>query len=415
MSSVDTRMAVVRRKAIEEALDTHAPEATVQERHALSTFLEQMLDSIMSGERIVHLEDHDDDKGNGHYRRVLASAMGKLRLDVPRTRSGKFRPQVLPEKYQRTTPDYAALLESLAENACSPNRIARILAGLDLPYSEDQMQIIRERLLTRLTDFKTRQLPGQALALVIDGYHTQMKDAGRVKNVVVYLALIITLEGRKEIAGFYPVLGNETKTEWLKIFNDIVTRGLTRTLLVISDDFPGLADAVTAVFSKSDHQLCCLHLMRNARRNMGKVDGPAFIKQLRIILSSIDSFDEARDRFLALCQTFQGKYPTFINPLMAQSDRYVAYKRYPDPIRKYLYTTNPAENINRQIDDVRVTSGGYFQSLEILEIDLYLVHERLRQGVWRRAVPAIAAEQYLIRQLFNLRFSPEEVLQTQHS
>jgi transposase-like protein len=394
----------IKEKAINQMLDEWVPDADRKERVAMATFMEQFLESVMNSERIIHLEDNDDDKGNGHYRRILASALGKLRLDVPRTRSGDFRPKILPDKYQRTTADYNALLESLAENSCSPNHIGRVLAGLDLPYSEEQMQIIKQRLIDRLNDFKTQQLSSDAFALIIDAYHTRMKENTRVKETVVYVVLSISLDGQKEIAGFYPIVGSETKTDWLIIFNDLVNRGLSRFLIMISDDFPGLTDAVNAVFPKSDHQLCCVHLIRNVRRQMGKSDASIFIRKFRLILSASDCFDDAKEKFVILLKEFQKKYPSFINPIIEKIDHYVIYKKYPEQIRKFIYTTNAAENFNRQIDDIRVTNGGYFQSREILEIDLFLLQERLRNDKWRHPNPIIAGERYNIHQLFNLRF-----------
>jgi len=46
--------------------------------------------------------------------------------------------------------------------------------------------------------------------------------------------------------------------------------------MIVSDDFPGMAEAIRTLFSLTDHQLCYLHLERNVRRNMGKEDASLF-------------------------------------------------------------------------------------------------------------------------------------------
>ena len=61
-------------------------------------------------EREAYLEVEDDDK-NGTYFRYLGTGDGVLRLRVPRTRKGGFRPKILPEKYERTSPDYEDFLQ----------------------------------------------------------------------------------------------------------------------------------------------------------------------------------------------------------------------------------------------------------------------------------------------------------------
>jgi len=56
--------------------------------------------------------------------------------------------------------------------------------------------------------------------------------------------------------------------------------------------------------------------------------------------------------------------------------------------------------------------GGYFQPVEILEINMYLQIESLRDGRWRKGIPAINSKKYEINQIFNLKFYHD--LQTQN-
>jgi hypothetical protein len=62
------------------------------------------------------------------------------------------------------------------------------------------------------------------------------------------------------------------------------------------------------------------------------------------------------------------------------------------------------ENFNSRIEQIRVKLGGYFQSVEILEINLWLQRGRLKQGKWKNPLPVIKSRAYEIQQLFNLKF-----------
>jgi len=42
------------------------------------------------------------------------------------------------------------------------------------------------------------------------------------------------------VYGFYTFFGNENRTDWLQVFNDLKERGLKRVALIVSDDFPGI-------------------------------------------------------------------------------------------------------------------------------------------------------------------------------
>jgi len=37
---------------------------------------------------------------------------------------------------------------------------------------------------------------------------------------------------------------NENSADWLKVFNDLTERGVKRVMIVVSDDFPGIANAI---------------------------------------------------------------------------------------------------------------------------------------------------------------------------
>jgi transposase-like protein len=68
-----------------------------------------------------------------------------------------------------------------------------------------------------------------------------------------------------------------------------------------------------------------------------------------------------------------------------------------------LNTSNPLENFNSRIE-MRVKLGGYFQSVEILEINLLLQTDRLKQGKWKNPLPVLKSKAYEIQQLLNLKF-----------
>lgn len=69
----------------------------IKEGISLGEIEEVILQEVMMEEREAYLEVEDDHK-NGTYFRYLGTGDGVLRLRVPRTRKGGFRPKILPEK-----------------------------------------------------------------------------------------------------------------------------------------------------------------------------------------------------------------------------------------------------------------------------------------------------------------------------
>lgn len=161
----------------------------------------------------------------------------------------------------------------------------------------------------------------------------------------------------------------------------------------------------------ADHQLCFVHLQRNVRKNMAKKDASEFNKKLSTIKNQ-DSFDDALEKFEELCQKYTGKYSTFVEHLLQQKEKYLVFLKYPEDVRKYIYTTNAVESFNSMIEARRTRIGGFFQSVEIAEINILLSYERLKSRKWKNPIALIRASQYEITQMFNIRYFH---LQTQNS
>ena len=72
---------------------------------SLRELLSATLSDLALAERSAFLQKQPDDKGNGAYQRALHIGSLPLSVTVPRTRSGDFRPSLLPQRYQRGYPE----------------------------------------------------------------------------------------------------------------------------------------------------------------------------------------------------------------------------------------------------------------------------------------------------------------------
>ena len=212
------------------------------------------------------------------------------------------------------------------------------------------------------------------------------------------------MEGKKGLYGYYIFFGSESKEDWLQILNDLINRGLKRVMLIVSDDFSGLASAIKALFPNTDHQLCFIHMQRNIKMNMSREDARVFYDELQSI-KLLKDYDKAIVKFEDLCKRFERKYPVFIKLLQSKKELYFTYLKYPEQIRKHIYTTNIVENLNSRLENTRVNSGGYFQSLKTAEVAIYVTINKIQTGKWKKPLPAARAALYELKQMFNAKFS----------
>ncbi|MGC8770420.1 MAG: transposase, partial [Brevinematia bacterium] len=104
---------------------------------------------------------------------------------------------------------------------------------------------------------------------------------------------------------------------------------------------------------------------------------------------------------------YKNKYPTFIKYLLAKKYLYFSFIKYPEPLRKHIYTTNIVENLHSRIELIRINSGGHFQSTKTAEISIFLTVQNLKKGKWFKPLPAFREALYEINQLFATRFYKE--------
>ncbi len=130
------------------------------------------------------------------------------------------------------------------------------------------------------------------------------------------MALGLKPDGSREVLGFW-LFGaeGESSHNWETILKELWERGIRRVKLFVSDDLPGIEEAVRRIFPQATWRLCVVHAVRD-------------------ILSKVreDDWDE--------------------------------------PIWRYLYTTNQLERLMREVKR-QVKTVGIFCDPEALEKLLY--------------------------------------------
>ncbi|MEM1673210.1 MAG: transposase [Archaeoglobaceae archaeon] len=238
---------------------------------SLATLVEEIFNFLMLKERDFFLSQHQDEQSNGFYSRTLNTYFGKLKLKIPRIRSGNsFRPALLPPRWKRFNKEYEEFVLACLANGYSKAKIKSILDQLKIPFSSSVLENLLGLLVEKLEYFKKRHIPDKLFALFIDAYHTEIKEDNRLQKVSVFTALGIDLDGYKHILGYWIMTGGETIGFWQEVFQDLLSRGLSKVLIIVTDDFPGLSSLISKLFPLSDHQLCLLHFYRNLKRKLIK-------------------------------------------------------------------------------------------------------------------------------------------------
>ena len=369
--------------------------------------IQEIFNAIMKYERQIYLNHDVDNYANGYYDRTLELTFGKLNLKIPRVRYGnKFYSSLLPEKWKRVDKEYENLLLALLSNGYSKAKIKQTLKKLNLPYSEED---ILDLVYQHLQAYKNSILPEEVFALFIDAYHAKMRDENeKMTNISIYLAVAIDMEGYKQILGYWVKKGKENKSFWIEVFQDMISRGLKKVAIFVSNDFSGLTDVVNQFFPYSDHQLCWTHMKRNLRRKFNKREYSLLNKRLTFVKESLTK-DEALGHWENFLKELSNLNSSLVKQYEKKTDNYLAFIGYPEEIRKHIYTSNVVESVNAGLEMMRLELGGYFPSIRTLEINLFIQLSNLNDKWMRKPVVAFKANLYGMRQILNVKFGLENL------
>jgi putative transposase len=373
----------------------------------LEAGLARVLKGALQRERQFHLEEHPEDRANGYApKRTLHVGATPVTLERPRTRQG-FYPAILP-KHQRHLPEaYQQLLRNILLGARSFNAARRTLQALGLGYSPEQVEQLLEELHQEAKNFFTRPLAADWLCLFIDAKIIELKDEHeQVKKAAHFLVLGIGLDGKKEVLSAATFWGNEVLESWRKVLLDLKNRGLTRALLLVTDDFSGLAPMLQSLYPHSDHQLCTVHLLRNAQRHLSAEDYTSFREVWREIQAA-SSFESAQTKFRTLLEQLRPNNKAWVEHLEKRTARYLTFLKYPTAIHPQLRSTNLPEGINNQIENLRRNAGGHFHSQREALIKMKLLTQQLYDYKWTRPNSIFLGQLGTLNQLFRQHFETE--------
>ena len=344
--------------------------------------LRQMTKAVLERSLAEELTDHlgyepGDPAGagsgnnrNGHTAKLLATEVGPVELAVPRDRNATFDPQTV-RKGQRRLDGVDKLVIGLYARGMTVRDIAaQLRETFDLEVSHDLISQITDAVLEEVRDWQARPLDRVYPVIFLDAVVCKVRDGGSVKNKAAHLAVGVDVEGRKEVLGIW-VETVEGAKFWLRVLNEVRSRGVEDVLIVVCDGLVGLPAAIETVWPAATVQTCIVHLVRASLRWVNWKDRRAVTAQLRLIYQA-PTEQAARDALDAWADSDIGRqYPAIRRQWQAAWEQVIPFFAFPPEVRKVIYTTNMIESINYQLRKITKTRG-HFPTDDALIKLLYL-------------------------------------------
>ncbi len=190
----------------------------------------------------------------------------------------------------------------------------------------------------------------------LDALYVKMRHEGRVENRAVYVALGITLEGRKDVLGLW-TSATEGAKFWLNVMTELRGRGVRDIYLACVDGLKGFPQAIEAIFPKAKVQLCIVHMVRASMNYVTWQDRKKVVADLKPIYKATTA-DEA-ERQLTEFESKWTKYPAIARLWREQWERVIPFFEFPAEVRKVVYTTNAVESLHMTLRKIIKTRGSF--------------------------------------------------------
>lgn len=321
---------------------------------------------------VAELEDHitsepAPNRKNGSTTKTIKSPVGEFELKTPRDRAGTFEPQTVKKHQTHLTDELERKILALFALGNSYQDIRTHIADMyDMSLSNGTLNAITDKLLPELQAWRERDLETIYPIVWLDAIHYKIKEHNRFVNKAIYTILGLNIEGKKELLGLY-LSDQEGARHWLSVLTDLNNRGVKDILIACVDGLNGFPEAIEAIYPNTEIQHCIIHQVRNSMKYVASKHQKAFMADLKCVYKAA-TLNAAEMALEDLEAKWGDQYPKVMTSWQTKWPTLSAYFKYPDYIRKAIYTTNAVEAVHRQFRKLTKTKGGFASENGLLKL-----------------------------------------------
>jgi transposase-like protein len=301
-----------------------------------------------------------------------------VRIEVPRDRAGSFEPQIIP-KHERRFTGFDEKIVAMYARGMTVREIQGFLAEMyATEVSPEFISKVTDEVMAEVTAWQSRPLEPMYPVIFFDALRVKIRDDAVVRNKAVYLALGVLPDGGRDVLGIW-IEQTEGAKFWLKVFNDLKTRGVNDILIAVVDGLKGLAEAIEVAFPATTVQTCIVHLIRNSLDYASWKDRKAVAVALRPIYTAVSATAAAAALDAFAAGPWGAKYSTIVQSWRRAWEHVIPFFAFPPEVRRVIYTTNVIESLHMQLRKI-IKTRGHFPSDEAATKLLWLALRNILAG-----------------------------------
>ena len=343
-------------------------------RGVLQELLELELDETIGALRHERAESRSGYR-NGHSKRSVVTEVGLVELGVPRARlddgaggTCEHRTKIV-DRYQRRTRRVDEAILGCYLGGTNTRRIRKALAPLlgGTHLSKSAISRVVVKLKEQFEVWTQRDLSGEAVSILyLDAMFVRVRMARRVVRVPVQAVIGVHESGQKVLLSLRIAQGESTLA-WKGAVEDLGSRGLVPTKLVVVDGNKGLLRSIRDTWPKANIQRCTKHKLENLLAAAPKHCHEELKRDYRTIVYADDlkagmkAYDAFVRKWSKLCEGVA-------TSLQEAGHELLTFYRFPKSQWKSLRTTNQIERLNGEFRRRTKTQGSFTNETSALVV-----------------------------------------------
>ena len=319
---------------------------------------------------------------NGKSGKTVLTDDGPVRIAVPRDRDGEFEPKLIG-KHERRFTGFDDKIIAMYARGMTVREIQGFLAEMyGTEVTPEFISTVTDAVFAEIIAWQSRPLDPIYPVIFFDALRVKIREDNIVRNKAVYLALGVRPDGTRDILGLW-IENTEGAKFWMKVFNDLRTRGVADILIAVTDGLKGMAEALAAVYPATTLQTCIVHLIRNSLDYASWKERKPLAAAIKPIYTAVsaESAEAALDDFEA--GEWGQKFPTVVMAWRRAWSHVIPFFAFPPAVRRVIYTTNAIESVNAQLRKI-IKTRGHFPSDDAASKLIWLALRNITAD-WSRA------------------------------
>lgn len=331
--------------------------------------LEKEMEDHLGYEKHSSKGDLSGNSRNGKSKKSVHGSHGELEIEVPRDRNGEFEPKLIKKRQTHISSFDDKIISMYARGMTTRDIQSHIKEIYGADISPTMISGITDKVIAVAEEWQSRPLEKIYPIVFFDAIHYKVKEGSQVVTKAAYSCLGINLEGKKDILGAW-IGESEGAKLWLQVFTELKNRGLDDIFIACMDGLKGLPEALQSVFPQAEVQLCVIHMIRNSLKYVPHKYSKEFTADLKEIYKA-PTESRGESQVLALEEKWGKRYPLAVKPWIQNWDNLKTFFKFPEEIKKLIYTTNAVESLHRQFRKVTKTRSVFPSDAALIKM-LYL-------------------------------------------